>query len=289
MLIFIPSSINKLCFQLIHAYFHSSSIIKSCFQVIDAYFHSFSRNESRYERAPPPPRFAQGGSGGRGRGGLDHGHGASSRGGRGRGGRGGSAPPGARGGRKPQLTKQNSSELANEEWETDSESSDVLTQDRNHDKASKNDLKDKESKKGSNNAAPSHGKVFERERSATPSEASSSQAGEGGHEGGAKANAVVNNEGKKHAKSSSSSREDRPPRRDDKRGERRERGDRDRDGKEIYNRDNREGEKRLRGRKRRLRLQGTQRRAQRPGAIYSSGFPTRGERGESRGRGGPTW
>ena len=96
-----------------------------------------------------------GGSAGRGRGGPDHGRGASSRGGRGRGGgRGGSAPPGARGGRKPQLTKQNSSELANEEWETALESSDVLTQDHNHDKESKNDLKDKESKKDSNNAAP---------------------------------------------------------------------------------------------------------------------------------------
>ena len=84
--------------------------------MIHAYFHSFSRNESRYERAPPPPRFARGGSGGRGCGGpttyVARRHLVVE---------GEEAGAGVRslvleGGRKPQLTKQNSSELVNEEW-----------------------------------------------------------------------------------------------------------------------------------------------------------------------------
>ncbi|KAL4218896.1 cell differentiation [Mactra antiquata] len=84
-----------------------------------------NRRDRRGERNSPPPRFSRG----RGdRGGFD-------RGGRGRGrGRGTSAPSGSG---KAQLTKQNSSDMANEEWETASESSDVFDR-----RDSKNDVKD---------------------------------------------------------------------------------------------------------------------------------------------------
>lgn len=91
------------------------------------------RRERRGERASPPPRFA------RGRG--DHRSGGFDRGGRSRGrGRGGSVPSGV--GKGPQLTKQNSSDLATEEWETASENSDFLDR-----RDSKNDLKDNHDKR----------------------------------------------------------------------------------------------------------------------------------------------
>lgn len=84
-----------------------------------------NRRERRGDRNSPPPRFSRG----RGdRSGFD-------RGGRGRGrGRGVSAPTSS--GKAP-LTKQNSSDMANEEWETASESSDVFDR-----RDSKNDIKD---------------------------------------------------------------------------------------------------------------------------------------------------
>lgn len=83
------------------------------------------RRDRRGDRNSPPPRFSRG----RGdRGGYD-------RGGRSRGrGRGASAPSAS--GKAP-LTKQNSSDMANEEWETASESSDVLDR-----RDSKNDIKE---------------------------------------------------------------------------------------------------------------------------------------------------
>ena len=93
------------------------------------------RRERRGERASTPPRFH------RGRGGFnDRGRGFE-RGGRGRGrGRGGSVPAGTYKG--PQLTKQNSSDMGNEEWETASESSDVLEK-----RDSKSDIKDNRDKR----------------------------------------------------------------------------------------------------------------------------------------------
>jgi len=96
------------------------------------------RRERRSERATPPPRFARG-RGERG-GGFDRGGGGRDRG-RGRG-RGSNAPNG--GGRGPPLTKQNSSDMANEEWETASESSDITDR-----RDSKNDLKDGRDKRDS--------------------------------------------------------------------------------------------------------------------------------------------
>ncbi|XP_061164829.1 protein PRRC2C-like isoform X2 [Saccostrea echinata] len=93
------------------------------------------KENRRQERYPPPPRFAQK------RGGLnERGRGAERGRGRGRG-RGGSAPPTtALPVKRPQLNKENSQEYPEgEEWETASESSDVLEK-----KESKNDVKDRD-------------------------------------------------------------------------------------------------------------------------------------------------
>ena len=92
------------------------------------------RRDRRVERASPPPRFARG----RGdhRGGFDRG------GGRGRGRGRGASVPGTDRPKGQQLTKQNSSDLATEEWETASESSDVLDR-----RDSKNDIKDNRDKR----------------------------------------------------------------------------------------------------------------------------------------------
>ena len=87
-----------------------------------------NRRDRRVERASTPPRFA------RGRGDRSRGFERGSRG-RGRG-RGGGLSAGSSKGAP--LTKQNSSDMANEEWETASESSDVLLDRRD----SKNDLKE---------------------------------------------------------------------------------------------------------------------------------------------------
>ena len=98
-------------------------------------FLSYGRSR-RHDRAPPPPRFARRGAF------SERSRGNFERGGRGRGrSRGGnsSAPYNAK---KPTLTKQNSSDFANEEWETASESSDVLEKNRE----AKNDPKDKDKK-----------------------------------------------------------------------------------------------------------------------------------------------
>ena len=93
------------------------------------------RRDRRSERASPPPRFS------RGRGGYNERGRGFDRGGRGRGrGRGGSVPSGNYKG--PQLTKQNSSDMGNEEWETASESSDVLEK-----RDSKTDAKDNRDKR----------------------------------------------------------------------------------------------------------------------------------------------
>ncbi|XP_041368189.1 protein PRRC2C-like isoform X2 [Gigantopelta aegis] len=82
----------------------------------------------RQERNPPPPRFARrGGSGGDQGRGFDRGRGRSK-------GRGGSTPA-ASNSTRPPLTKQTSNE--GEEWETASESSDVLEK-----RDSKNDSRD---------------------------------------------------------------------------------------------------------------------------------------------------
>ncbi|XP_048776168.2 protein PRRC2C-like isoform X5 [Ostrea edulis] len=94
------------------------------------------KDNRRQERFPPPPRFAQK------RGGLnERGRGAERGRGRGRG-RGGSAPPTTAlpVNKRPQLKKENSQEYPEgEEWETASESSDVLDR-----KESKNEVKDKD-------------------------------------------------------------------------------------------------------------------------------------------------
>ena len=86
--------------------------------MLNMYFY-YSK-ERRYERNPPPPRFARGAAA------ANRGRGA--RGGRGRGVRGGGGnttpTPGTT--TNPPLIKQNSSDFGNEEWETASESSDVL-------------------------------------------------------------------------------------------------------------------------------------------------------------------
>lgn len=92
------------------------------------------KDNRRQERYPPPPRFAQK------RGGLnERGRGAERGRGRGRG-RGGSAPPTTSLVKRPQLNKENSQEIPEgEEWETASESSDVLEK-----KETKNEGKDKD-------------------------------------------------------------------------------------------------------------------------------------------------
>jgi hypothetical protein len=94
------------------------------------------KDNRRQERYPPPPRFAQK------RGGLnERGRGAERGRGRGRG-RGGSAPPTTAlpVNKRPQLKKDNSQEYPEgEEWETASESSDVLDR-----KESKSEVKDKD-------------------------------------------------------------------------------------------------------------------------------------------------
>ncbi|XP_064649744.1 protein PRRC2C-like isoform X2 [Lineus longissimus] len=123
----------------------------------------FQKNEYKRPERNQPPRFARSASSGSGRGGFnergrfqDH-----RRGGRGRG-RG--VPPGGpignRGGRKPQLTKQNSSDHGNEEWETASESSDVLEKkDKENDKKDHDDKRDGGgSKKGFSNQRSSSDK-----------------------------------------------------------------------------------------------------------------------------------
>lgn len=96
------------------------------------------KENKRPGREPPAPRFAM-------KKGLnlnEKGRGTDRGRGRGRG-RGGSAPPSINNNKRPQLTKQNSSDLANEgneEWETASESSGIF------DKNSKNEYKDRERK-----------------------------------------------------------------------------------------------------------------------------------------------
>ena len=106
-----------------------------------SFFTSINRKENkRPERAPPPPRFAAQRSWGL----NERGRGAERGRSRGRG-RGGSAPPSASHGKRPQLIKQNSSDYANdgnEEWETASESSDVLEKND-----SKNEFRDREKEK----------------------------------------------------------------------------------------------------------------------------------------------
>ena len=88
----------------------------------------FRKESRRQERNPPAPRFARrGGSGGDQGRGFDRGRGRSK-------GRGGSTPVASNSARPP-LTKQTSNE--GEEWETASESSDVLEK-----RDSKNDSKD---------------------------------------------------------------------------------------------------------------------------------------------------
>lgn len=81
------------------------------------------KENKRQERAPPPPRFAAAKRG------VLNERGRGTERGRGRGrGRGGSAPPRVDN-KRPQLSKQNSSDYANEgneEWETASESSEIL-------------------------------------------------------------------------------------------------------------------------------------------------------------------
>ncbi|KAL5011924.1 hypothetical protein ScPMuIL_010475 [Solemya velum] len=94
------------------------------------------RDNKRQERAPPPPRFNR-------RGGLnERGRGTDRSRGRGRG-RGVSAPP--INSKTPQLTKQSSSDMGNEEWETASESSGISPT-----KEAKNEMRDKEKKDSSN-------------------------------------------------------------------------------------------------------------------------------------------
>lgn len=100
------------------------------------------RRDYKWDRNAPPPRFARSASASRGRG-FERGRGRGARGSRGGSlsgtrskveGTGTTVPN-----KKPQLAKQNSSDLANEEWETASESSDVLDR---RERDSKNDSKD---------------------------------------------------------------------------------------------------------------------------------------------------
>ncbi|XP_078324244.1 uncharacterized protein LOC111125384 isoform X5 [Crassostrea virginica] len=101
------------------------------------------KDNRRQERYPPPPRFAQK------RGGLnERGRGAERGRGRGRG-RGGSAPPTTSLlVKRPQLNKDNSQEIPEgEEWETASESSDVLEKKETKSEGKEKDKRDSSGKK----------------------------------------------------------------------------------------------------------------------------------------------
>ena len=103
------------------------------------------RDNRRQDRNPPPPRFRRGGMNERGRG-FDRGAPARGRSSRGR----GNSAPASANSKKPPLQKQASNE--GEEWETASESSDLLEKGRD----SKNDSADnrRDSKKSFSNQRP---------------------------------------------------------------------------------------------------------------------------------------
>ncbi|KAL3872322.1 hypothetical protein ACJMK2_040253 [Sinanodonta woodiana] len=124
----------------------------------------YRKEKRRSERSSPPPRFARrGGERGRGRG---KGRGAPSL--------------SVTTSKRPQLIKENSSDMANEEWETASESSEILEKSRdpktegkdNRDRrdgsstkksfSSQRPLNDRQNRKGNSNSDQKKGNGFER-------------------------------------------------------------------------------------------------------------------------------
>ena len=104
-------------------------------------------SRSAWRAGATAPRFCHaGGLLGRGR---------AARSSRARGTRGGSLTSGRTPARKPQLTKQNSSDLGNEEWETASESSDVLEKKDIKNDANKENKDKRDVKKSFSNQRPS--------------------------------------------------------------------------------------------------------------------------------------
>ncbi|KAK3602381.1 hypothetical protein CHS0354_011217, partial [Potamilus streckersoni] len=121
----------------------------------------YRKEKRRSERSSPPPRFARkGGERGRGRGKVHGGPSLS-----------------VASSKRPQLIKENSSDMANEEWETASESSEILEKNRdpktdgkdNRDGSSskksfssQRPLNDRQNRKGNSNSDQKKGNNFER-------------------------------------------------------------------------------------------------------------------------------